>query len=237
MTMTEKVFVTVEDGEKVAAVEHEANSEKWIFVCHGLASNKDRGSYKALCEKAVEEGFNAVRFDFRGNGESGGEFSEQTVKSKVEDLKAVVNSFEPERYVLFGSSFGGKTAFHATEYLEPEALVLQKPVLLERNSERYERLAKEDEWERYGGKSWDMEFVEAYRDLDFEKIAEEIKIPILIFHGSEDEIINFSDTADAVKYLETDVTLRKLHGEKHSFSEKAEQKVREESFRWLENEF
>lgn len=236
MIMTEKVFVTVEDGEKVAAVEHEAGSDKWIFVCHGLASNKDRGGYKALCEKAVGNGFNAVRFDFRGNGESDGDFSDQTVKSKIEDLKAVVKFFSPENYVLFGSSFGGKTVFHATEELRPEKLILQKPVLLQRNSERYGRLAKEGEWERYGGKSWDMEFVEAYRDLDFEKIAEEVKIPILIFHGSEDDIIGFEDTADAMKDLETDVTLRKLHGEKHSFSGTAQEKVREESFRWLEDE-
>jgi pimeloyl-ACP methyl ester carboxylesterase len=235
--MTEKVFVTVEDGEKIAAVEHEADSERWFFVCHGLASNKDRGGYKALCEKAVEEGFNAVRFDFRGNGESDGRFSEQTVKSKIKDLKAVADFFSPESYVLFGSSFGGKIAFHATEGLEPEALILQKPVLLERNSERYERLSKEGEWERYGGKSWDMEFVQAYRDLNFEEVAEGLDVRVLIFHGSEDEIIGFEDTLDAVKGLETDVVLRKLYGEEHSFSEEAQEKVREESFRRLKNEF
>lgn len=235
--MSEKKFIEVENGEEIATVHHETASERWIFICHGLASNKDRGKYKDLCDRAVEEGFNAVRFDFRGNGESDGDFSGQTVKAKIEDLKAVVNFYEPEKFILFGSSFGGKTAFHAQEDLQPEALILQKPVLLEKNSQRFERLAEQEEWERYGGKSWDMRFVKAYRDLDFEKTGKHLDIPVLIFHGSEDEIIAFEDTAEAIKGLETEVVLRKLHKETHSFSENTQEKIREASFRWLENEF
>jgi len=39
--MTEKHFIEVENGQKVATVHHKADSDKWVFFCHGFGSNKE----------------------------------------------------------------------------------------------------------------------------------------------------------------------------------------------------
>jgi len=48
---------------------------------------------KKRAERIVEEGWNAVRFDFRGNGESDGEFIENGLSSKIMDLETVIEHF------------------------------------------------------------------------------------------------------------------------------------------------
>ncbi|ELY81798.1 hydrolase-like protein [Natrinema pellirubrum DSM 15624] len=97
---------------EVAAVHHETDSDDWIVFCHGLRSDKS-GSYEGRCRRAVREGYNAVRFDCRGCGESDGTFVDATLEARLADLRAVTEYFDPDSYVLFGSSFGGKMAFHA----------------------------------------------------------------------------------------------------------------------------
>ena len=124
---TRKHRIEVEDGEEISAVHHETDSNKWIFFCHGFGSNKE-GSYEARAERAVDEGFNAVRFDFRGNGESDGAFEEQHLSDKIGDLKACVEHFRPEKIFLFGMSFGGKVVFHAADEIGAEAVIGKSPV-------------------------------------------------------------------------------------------------------------
>ena len=52
------------DGERIAAAHHAADGDRWLFFCHGFRSDK-AGSYEERCERAVEAGYDAVRFDFR----------------------------------------------------------------------------------------------------------------------------------------------------------------------------
>ncbi|MFB6205443.1 MAG: alpha/beta hydrolase family protein [Haloglomus sp.] len=113
MTDTERHTVPVTEGESVVAVHHpRPGSDRWFVCCHGFVSDKS-GSYEGRCARAVAEGYHAVRFDFRGCGESDGDFVDTTLSSRIADLRAVLEHFDPESVVLFGSSFGGKTALHA----------------------------------------------------------------------------------------------------------------------------
>ena len=120
--------VPVADGQRVAAVHHEATGDDWIVFCHGFLSDKT-GSYEHRCRRAVEHGYDAVRFDFRGCGESDGSFVESTLSGRLADLRAVLEYFDPPSVVLFGSSFGGKVAFHAAvEDPRVESVVTRAPV-------------------------------------------------------------------------------------------------------------
>lgn len=101
-----------DDALEIAAVHHEADSDDWLVCCHGLRSDKS-GSYERRCRRAREEGYNAVRFDARGCGESDGEFVESTLEARLAGLRRVVGYFESSSYSLFGLSFGGKVALHA----------------------------------------------------------------------------------------------------------------------------
>ncbi|ADB63774.1 alpha/beta hydrolase fold protein (plasmid) [Haloterrigena turkmenica DSM 5511] len=145
MTETEH-RVTVADGETVAAVHHEAPGDDWIVFCHGFLSDKT-GSYERRCRRAVEHGYNAVRFDFRGCGASDGRFVDQTLSDKLADLHAVLEYVAPPSIVLFGSSFGGKVAFHAAVDDERvEAVATRAPVTYNRAFDEYRAIVeREDE--------------------------------------------------------------------------------------------
>ncbi len=233
--MTEKHFIEVENDEEVAAVHHEADSDKWIFYCHGFGSDKE-GSYVERCERAVEEGFNAVRFDFRGNGESDGDFVEQSLSSKIDDLEAVIEYFDPEEYVLFGSSFGGKVVFHAATELEPGAVIAKAPVTYNEIMGKFRSVVEnKGEYEYIDGKPIDQRFFEDFDTYNFQEVVDELDVPVAIFHGSADTTVHPEHSLKAVEALNTNVMLHKLEGEKHSFSGGAEQKMRNSMISWLRN--
>ncbi len=232
MVKTEKHVIEFENSQEISAVHHKTRSDRWVFFCHGFGSNK-KGSYEERCKAAVENGWNAVRFDFRGNGESSGEFINQNLTKKIEDLKAVIEFFEPENYVLFGNSFGGKTVLHSASDLKPEKIVLKAPVTYNSIMDKYRAAVKnKGVFEHISGKPIDSSFFEDFDQYSFEETAEKIDVPVLLFHGSADTTVHPEQSLEAGKILD-DITIWKLKDEKHSFSEEAEKKMRKQMFNWL----
>lgn len=233
--MPQKHFIEVEEDDEVAAVHHQADSEKWMFFCHGYGVNK-KGSYEERCNRAAEEGFNAVRFDFRGNGESSGKFINQSLSSRISDLKACIEFFEPERIFLWGMSFGGKVVLHTTEELDVEALILKSPVLFNSEMAKFRSVVEEKgEYTHFGDKTIDKRFFEDLDQYSFSTVAEELDMPVLIFHGGSDSTVHFESSAEAVKEMDTEVMLRRFRGETHSMSDEAEEKLLYEMFAWLKD--
>jgi len=233
--MTEEHSIEVEDGESVAAVHHKADSSNWIFFCHGFGSNK-QGSYEIRCGKAVKEGYNAVRFDFRGNGESDGYFIDQGLSSKIKDLETVIEYFAPEKYSVFGSSFGGKVALHhAAGSQDVEAVIGRAPVTYNSIMSKYRAVVEEKGiFQHHEGATIDERFFEDLDKYRFDEMTKRFSCPVAIFHGGSDSTVHFKNTAKAVKKLETDTLVQKFEDEKHSFSEKAEERMLEQLFNWLE---
>lgn len=232
--MTDKHFIEVENGEDVAAVHHQTDSDKWVFFCHGFGSNKE-GSYENRAEKMVEEDWNAVRFDFRGNGESDGEFIDQSLSSKIADLEAVIKYFKPEKYILFGSSFGGKVVFHAATELQPKAVIGRAPVTYNTIMDKYKAVVEnKGEFTHHPGATIDKRFYEDFQQYSFDDLEDRLDIPVAIFHGADDTTVHPEHSFDAAESLETDVMIQKLEGENHSFSEEAEQKMLRSITNWLE---
>ncbi|MEY7847948.1 alpha/beta hydrolase family protein [Natrarchaeobius sp. A-rgal3] len=232
--MTERHDVPVDDGQTIAAVHHEAPSDRWFVCCHGFLSDKS-GSYERRCTRAVGEGYNAVRFDFRGCGESDGAFADQGVSEKIADLEAVVDYFEPSSIVLFGSSFGGKVAFHAATGLDRvEAIVTRAPVTVNRAFETYRSSVAADGEHRFEtGDRIDERFFDDFDRYPFEDVASTLEVPVAIFHGTADESVAVADSIEATGRLETDVLLRTVAGEGHLFSADAETRLLELTFDWL----
>lgn len=231
--MTEKQFIEVENREEVAAVHHQTDSNDWIFFCHGYGSNKEN-SYEMRARKAAESGFNAVRFDFRGNGESDGEFIDQNLSSRIKDLKTVIDHFGPENFFLFGMSFGGKVVLHGAEDLQPEGLVLKSPVSYNSIMDKFREVVDEKgEYTHFGDKTIDQRFFDDFDSYSFSETAEEIDSPVIIFHGGADTTVKFANSAEVAKELDNDLTLRKMKDEKHSMTDEAESKLVEEMLDWL----
>jgi len=234
--MTQRHSIKVENGKKVSTVLHEANSDRWIFFCHGFGSNKDE-SYKRRCKIMAENGWNAVRFDFRGNGESDGDFIEQDLSSRIEDLQAVIDRFEPEKCAIFGSSFGGKVAFHsAAQDRRTKAVIGKAPVTYNNIMDKFRSVVEnKGRFEYIDGKPIDERFFEDFDDYEFGKVVEKLDVPVAIFHGSFDTTVHPEKSFKVLEELGTDVSLHKLKGEKHSFTDDGEQKMMREMVSWLDN--
>ncbi|QKQ98652.1 alpha/beta fold hydrolase [Candidatus Nanohaloarchaea archaeon] len=232
---TEKHQIEVENGEEISAVHHKSDSDKWIFFCHGFGSNKE-GSYEARAERAVEEGFNAARFDFRGNGESDGCFKEQFLSDKIDDLKACVEYFDPDRVLLFGMSFGGKVVFHAARDVDAEVVVGKSPVTYNSVMDKFREAVEENgEFTLFEDKTITADFYTDLDTYDFREAVEGLDVPVAIFHGGADTTVHFENSAKAVKELDGEALLYKLKGEKHSLSDDGEAKMQDMMFSWLEN--
>lgn len=230
----EKHSIEIEEGKKVSAVHHKTGSDKWIFFCHGFGSNKE-GSYEERCNIAVENGWNAVRFDFRGNGESDGEFIDQTLSSKIKDLEKTIEYFDPGRYVTFGMSFGGKVVFHHSVKGSPEAVIGKSPVTYNSVMDKFRAVVEEKgSYTHFKDKTIDNRFVEDLDTYGFEQVTEKLEKPVLFFHGRSDTTVHPEKTWKAAEKLTKDVTVEMYEGEKHSVSDSAEEKLRKTMFNWLE---
>jgi len=221
--------------EHVVAVHHEAPEEDWLLFCHGFQSDKS-GSYEGRCERAVEEGYDAVRFDFRGCGESSREFDEQTLSSRIADLRAVLDYFDPSSCAVFGSSFGGTVAFHTAEDDRIDAIAARAPVTYGRAFDSYRSQAEVNTADEPGEDAPPGGWTDFFADLDkysFEATADALSVPVAVFHGKADDSVAIEDSIEAVGALSVDTLFQAYAGEGHRFSRKAEARMREQFFDWL----
>lgn len=245
MTDTERHTIPVADGESLVAVYHPARDPDadWVVCCHGFASDKS-GSYEGRCERAVAEGYHAVRFDFRGCGESDGEFPAATLSARIADLRAVLDRFDPASVVLFGSSFGGTVAFHAaigdgpggdgTPDERVRAVATRAPVTYGRAFEPLGEAVRAQGTVEYApGFTVDERLVDDLVGYDFADVADTLGAPVAVFHGRDDDSVPLGDSLDAVGALDTDTALWAFADEGHRFSRGAEDRLRDVLFDWL----
>ncbi|MCX2818275.1 alpha/beta hydrolase [Haladaptatus sp. F3-133] len=211
--------------EEVVAVHHESEGDGWIFFSHGFVS--DMSGYERRSERAVDEGYDAVRFDHRGCGGSSRLFGEQTLTTRIEDLCAVVDYFDASSYVLFGSSFGGKVVLHASaaELDRANAAVVRAPVTYNAPMERYRN---EGTAEAVADGFFD--------DLDrhgFSEVEESLTVPVAFFHGREDDTVDVAYSFEAAVSVGSDAVVEVYEDEGHRFSDTAEERLLDRTFGWL----
>ena len=234
LSMETEHAVPVNGDEVVSAIHHEADAgDGSIVFCHGFRSDKT-GSYVGRCREAVERGYDAVRFDFRGCGDSDGTFAEATLSARIADLEAVLDYFDPDPVVLFGSSFGGTVAFHrAVGDDRVEAVVTRAPVTYGTFDDLRATIEAEGEVRFDDGRRIDARFLEDLDRYDFADVEAGLDCPVAIFHGSDDESVPVGDSFRAAENLQADVMVQTYVGEGHRFSREAESRMREQLFEWL----
>lgn len=110
-----------------------------VLILHGYTGNRggDHRLLPLLSRHLMRLGIASLRFDFRGSGESEGDFSEMTVTREVEDATEGMAylrdlpEIDPERAMLLGFSMGGLVAALASPQVKPHRLALWAPALPE----------------------------------------------------------------------------------------------------------
>lgn len=68
--------------------------------------------------QAAEQGAAALRLDYSGHGQSGGDFKDGTISRWLEESIAVIDHVAPQQVILVGSSMGGWIALRAVQELK-----------------------------------------------------------------------------------------------------------------------
>ena len=75
-----------------ARLTHTAGPSKGIImISHGITSNKEEGGlFTQLAIQLAQAGYDSLRFDFRGHGQSSGRPVDMTIRGETDDLTAVI---------------------------------------------------------------------------------------------------------------------------------------------------
>jgi dipeptidyl aminopeptidase/acylaminoacyl peptidase len=235
------------EGKKIIGVFHKPLSDSpfpTVLICHGLAGNKIGRFrvYVELAQKLAQAGIGVLRIDFRGSGDSEGDFIDMTITSELEDAKRALDyltshpQVDAKRIGLFGTSLGGLIAIiTAAKFKHIKAIALWSPIYsIDQWRTMYESILKRGEnpelIERYctiNGQLVGKQFFHDLYDIKMEELIKEIppNTPWLHIHGEPDELV-VVEHARSYEKLKSNalgpVKFIYLPNTDHDFSEKSE---------------
>lgn len=217
-----------------------------ILFCHGFEGNKcgRHRVYVALAQELAKRGFVSLRFDYRGSGDSEGDFKDVTLEGEVSDaLKAIDflandDQVDRSRICLFGRSLGSVVAMQAAAQRQTiKSIVLWAPIYstafwkdMWQNS-RSNALTESEKKEmaRFGSNIPNMTFLSQFFSVDIGKELHKLsEVPLLLVHGEKDSIVKVEQSELYQKARQEANGLTsfiRLPNTEHDFSYLEEQKI------------
>ncbi len=213
--------------------------DTYIIMGHGVTGNKDRPLLIAVAHALVERGYPVLRFSFSGNGDSEGKFTDSTISKEVADLRSVLDHVgQGKKIIYIGHSMGAAVgALTAARDERIDVLVsLAGMVHTADFCQREFGQVTPD-----GGCMWDepdcplsQSFVDDMQQIgSVLEAAKSVKLPWLLLHGSEDDVVMLQDSEDLIGVLKNNAQLVNIDGAGHSFAG-FEEHVAEKILAWLE---
>jgi len=211
----EELFVDfMSGGEKIAGMLHvpEKTPAPAIILCHGFTGQRIE-SHRLFVYAAREfcrKGFVALRFDFRGSGESEGLFESMTVSREVEDLENALDWIIGRNDVLkdlvgvVGLSLGGVVSLLTAArdkrikvvctWSSPADLrALESSAKEVFGEANFNKLIMKDFIDLPSGDRIGKNFLLDMLEKDvLEAVAKLSPRPLLIVHGTKDPMVPFS---------------------------------------------
>ena len=213
-------------GEIIDYTFHDVGSEQVVVIGHGVTGNKDRPLVLALAEGLADAGISALRFSFSGNGDSEGTFLDSNITKELLDLTAVIDFVENlgKKVIYAGHSMGGAVGVSVSS--EDDRILglvsLAGMVNTKKFAETEFGEVTPDE-----GLMWDDEdcplsqsFMDDLVGIDtLLGKGELIKVPWLLVHGTEDDVVLIDDTNEIYEKAGEQRSKLIIDGADHVFSE------------------
>lgn len=229
----EKISFKNSRGLNLAGIFYPADSKSVVIMSHGFTGDKSEwGRFDKTAESLNKEGYNALRFDFSGSGESDDEFL--SAEKQVDDLNSAIKFVEEKglnNIGLLGLSLGGLVSAKVYDK-RVKTMVFWAPVTNSRKN--YEkRFTKEqiNELHERGFITYNMkkgarktimidkQIITDRESVDQEKLLSRINCPVLIIHGDKDTTVPLKDSISAMNYLNKESKLEIIKGADHGFYE------------------
>jgi pimeloyl-ACP methyl ester carboxylesterase len=201
----QKITVKTTAGENLAAYLFEpAGAMRYMMIiAHGFRGAKENGGRVfGFASQVNKLNIGVVAFDFRGSGESQGNFGDITLSRQASDLATVI-AYTSDRFnlplILLGRSFGGSTvlAGGAGDARVAGYILWSTPVLMKQTFARvipdgYHKMKTgqpiEDETGQYLLKP---DLIEDFARHDMDSYLQAVgDRPVLIVQASDDEIVD-----------------------------------------------
>ncbi|MBS4168476.1 alpha/beta hydrolase [Parachlamydia sp. AcF125] len=225
-----------------------------VLICHGFGGNKlgRHHLYVSLAQLLAKEGIATLRLDFRGCGDSEGNFEEVNFENLLSDAKAGLKFLQkdplihPARLGLLGRSLGGALAVLLASHTHAfKTICLWAPLFsAEEWKEKWKLLQtisdplQKEELMKVNGKKASYAFYEQLFQLRLEpELVNLRQVPLLHIQGKKDLIIT---NAQAQRYRqhrensEAESKFVELPNSDHDFSHTEEQRLAiEETLTWF----
>lgn len=216
---------------------YRSDSGAVIILTHGFTGDKSElGRFDNTAAAFHTVGYNVLTFDFSGSGES--DDDSLTVEKQVDDLESAIQYVTDRgltRIGLLGLSLGGLVS--AKVYDEKiDTMVFWAPVtgsvknpraryseaqLKELDETGYITMIKDNETRKKI--IIDKQMLEDRRMVNPQTLLSQIKCPVLIIHGDQDNRVPLENSKNAMQYLPKGSRLEVIAGADHKFYDQLNQ--------------
>lgn len=246
----EKIFIKNSRNLNLAADLYKSDSDTIIIMCHGFGYDRHEkeNKFDKIAEGFYKAGYNILKFDFSGVGESDDDTI--TVGKQSDDLKSVIKFVKEKGYkniILFGVSLG-TLAILNNYNSDISAIIGVGPVTDSSRTEwPQDTFSKEqlDEIEQTGKLIFkkpsgprdfvvlDKQYIDDRLSVDQEKLLSVVDCPVFIMHSDGDEHIPLQVSEKAVQILKNG-ELYVIENGTHGFLESVDLVI-EKSLSWLKD--
>lgn len=235
----EAPIVFTSEGQQVVGIWHRpagAGPFPAVLLLHGFTGHKGEAHrlFVQAARALAAGGMAALRIDFRGSGDSAGEFHEMTIAGELADARAALRflrdlpDVDAGRIGVLGMSMGGMvTAFLLAEEPALRAAVLWNPVGNPKRlrDDRYTP-EKKSQLETTGVVDLDgwpvgAPFIVELGTLDPLRAIVKAACPVLVIQADRDETVPLSEGEgylDALRAAGREVALHIVRGADHTFN-------------------
>lgn len=200
----EEVFITTTDGNTINGLLYKRPGNKNVVLYfHGNGGSLDM--WQTASDKILPLGCDLLIIDYRGYGKSTGTFSESGFYDDAHSAYKFLlqNGYRPDQVVVCGRSLGTGIATELASTEQVKALVLISPYTSLANiaTERMPYLLPG--------------LLIKYR-LNTLKIIENVKVPVLVIHGTNDISIPYAHGQKVYEAIKAPKKLVSIEGAGHS---------------------
>ncbi len=205
--LVERPVVFENEGQQLVGIVHEPEGGvrgPGIIFLHGFTGNRyePHRLFVKTARVLAHLGFWCLRFDFRGSGDSQGDFKDMTVSGEISDALTALRWFKentqvnPEKIGVLGLSLGACVATYLVAQSVVQTLVLwsglAKPVESFTQEVPYDVM--KNQARKQGGldfKGWriGIAFLEELASLNPLEVIQQYNGSVLIVHGNGDTVI------------------------------------------------
>jgi alpha-beta hydrolase superfamily lysophospholipase len=199
----EEINIKTKDGKRLNAILFKANHSKGlIFYLHGNADCLS--SWGEVAKTYTDLDYDVFMLDYRGYGKSEGKIKNQN--QLFEDNQTAYNElkkrYRENKIIVLGYSIGTGLASKLASENHPKLLILQAPYynLTDMMKQRF---------------SFVPTFILKYK-LATNEYLKNCKMPVVVFHGNQDEVIYYGSSLKLEKEFKRQDTLITLNGQQHN---------------------